>query len=322
MRVIPAAAALLPLCLLANPLAGQNAECSPYSTTNTTYNVCNAAVDGTRLFHPVLGLLISGGNPVLGSARPLGGFPHLSLTARVNATQVQLPDLSYDGSSSSVPLDDEIVAPAPLVEGALGLWGGLPGGLLSIDALGSAQLLPTDQFDNLRLDSDARTIGSIGLGLGYGARIGVLRGAFPIPAVSVSVMRRDIPRMTYGDLTDATQDYQYSVDLRATNVRVVASERLALLTVGAGLGWDKYTGDAVIAFRDPLTSVPQPPIAIGLDNTRTMAFLNAALSLSVIRIAGKLGYQAGKDQKLPTTFEGVNDAGGRMFGGLGLEFGF
>lgn len=322
MRRVRTAAVLLPLCLLAAPLAGQNSECSPYSGTTSTHNVCNAAVDATRLFHPVLGLLISGGNPVLGSAKPLGGFPHFSLTARVNATQVQLPDLNYDGSSTTVPLGDEIVAPAPLVEGALGLWSGLPGGLLSIDALGSAQLLPTDQFDNLRLESDARTIGSIGLGLGYGARIGVLRGAFPVPSVSVSVMRRDIPRLTYGDLTDASQDYEYSVDLHATNLRVVASERFAMLTVGAGLGWDKYTGDAVVAFRDPLTNLPLPPVGIELDNTRTMAFLNAALSLSVVRLAGEFGYQSGKDQKLPTTFQGVDDTSGRIFGGIGLQFGF
>jgi hypothetical protein len=313
---------LVPILLtgLAAPVFAQNDECSAYA--GQAQNVCDAAVDGTRLFHPVAGLLVSGGNPIIGTAQSLGGFPHAFVGLRVNAVKVGLPDLNYDGSSSTVPLDDEMYFPSPVVEAGLGLWRGMGNGLLSIDALGSAQLLPTTQIDNLTVDDDARQIGSIALGLGYGARVGILKGSFPVPSLSVSVMKRTIPEIQYGDISDASQDYQYAVDLQATNLRAIASTQFGPLNVAAGLGLDKYTGDATILFREPFLGIVQPPIEIELDNTRTMVFFDALLDLPVFKLAGEIGYQAGKDQDLPTTFEGIDDTSGKVFGSVGIRFGF
>jgi hypothetical protein len=198
----------------------------------------------------------------------------------------------------------------------------LNNGLLSIDLLGSAQLLPTDQVDNLTVDEDARSISDIALGLGYGARVGLLQGSFPIPAVSVSIMKRTIPRIQYGDITDPSQDYQYGVDLQATNIRLTASTRLLFINIAAGLGWDNYTGEAEILFREPVSNLPQPPIDIELDNSRTMMFLDALLDFPIFKIAGEIGYQSGKDQDLPTDFEGIDDTKGKIFGSVGVRFGF
>ena len=63
---------------------------------------------------------------------------------------VVLPDLDYTGSSSTVPAGDEVLVPAPLIEGALGLYKGMSGGLFAVDLLGSAQLLPTEQLEELQ----------------------------------------------------------------------------------------------------------------------------------------------------------------------------
>jgi hypothetical protein len=301
------------------PLAAQNEQCDAYS--GDVQNVCNAGLDATRAFHPLAGLLVSGGNPVLGTANTLGGLGHFSLAARVNAVKLVLPDLDYDGSTDTVATEDEIWAPAPLVEGGLGIFGGMPGGLLSVDLLGSAQLLPTDQIDNLSVDSSARHIGSLALGLGYGLRVGVLREKGPIPAVSVSWMRRDIPEISYGSVTGG-DDYAYSVDLHATNLRLVASKHLVLLDLAAGIGWDRYTGDAAIQFSDPLTGIPQAPIEMKLKNSRTMAFANAGLNMGVVKLTGEAGYQGGKDQKLSTDFENFDTKKGKFFAGLGLRVGF
>jgi hypothetical protein len=313
---------LVPLLLItATSVQAQgNSECSIYLAQ--AQNVCNAAIDGTRLFHPIAGLLVSGGNPVIGTAQTLGGLPHFFISARVNAVNVQPPDLNYDGSSSTVSTDDNMIFPAPLVEGGLGLWKGLNRGLLSIDALGSAQLLPVNKIDNLSVDPDARKIGDVALGLGYGARIGIIRGNFPLPSVSVSVMRRSIPEIQYGDITDASQDYQYAVDLDATNIRAVASMRLLILNLAAGLGWDRYTGGATIIFRDPLTNLPQPPINLKLTNSRTMVFADAVIDLPVFKIAGEIGYQAGKDQHLSTDFDGIDTNKGHLFAGAGVRLTF
>jgi hypothetical protein len=318
MRAAPLVSGLF-LAAIVSPVLAQTPECSPYA--GSAQRVCAAAVDGTRAFHPVIGVLVSGGNPMIGSAATLGGLGHASLTLRANAVQVVLPDLTYDGSSSTVPAGDKLWAPAPLVEGALGIYRGVGNGLLAVDLLGSAQLLPTDQITNLTVDSGARQIGGIALGLGYGARVGLLRELGPLPAVSVSVMRRDIPEITYGDVTAGDQ-YSYGVDLHATNLRLIASKHLLFLDMAAGLGWDKYTGDAVIQFSDPITSLPQPAIPLKLNSSRVLGFLDAGMSLSVVRLTGEVGYQGGKDQNLSTDFQDFDTTKGKFFAGLGLRVGF
>lgn len=313
-------AALLTLGL-ASEAAAQNSECAPYQAINQDYNVCNAAIDGTEVFHPVAGLLVSGGNPVLGGIGTLGGFGHFSFTARVNATKIHTPDLNYDGSGgTTVGKGDEIFAPAPLVEAAIGLFKGF-NGLLSVDALGSAQLLPTNAIDNLTVDKHARKIGSIALGLGYGARIGVFPGKAIIPSVTVSVMRRDIPRITFGDVTGNGDNYSYSVDLHATNLRAVAGYHLGLADVGVGLGWDKYTGTADVTFV-PTIGLAQTIGDIKLNNTRTMSFLTAGVNLAIVKLGAEVGYQFGKDQHLATNFDGNDPSKSRLFAGAGLRIAF
>jgi hypothetical protein len=318
MRAAPLVAGLF-LVATALPVLAQTPECAAY--VSNAQRVCAAAVDGTRAFHPVIGVLISGGNPTIGSAAALGGLGHASVTLRANAVQLVLPELAYNGSNTAVPAGDKFWAPAPLVEGALGIYKGMGAGLLAIDFLGSAQLLPTDQIDNMTVDADARRIGDIALGLGYGARIGLLREMGPLPAVSVSLMRRDIPQISYGDVS-AGDRYSYGVDLHATNLRLVASKKLLVFDMAGGLGWDKYTGDAVIRFRDPISGLTQPPVAVELENTRVLGFLNAGMSLSVVRLTAEVGYQGGKDQELSTEFEDFDTTKGKFFAGLGLRVGF
>jgi hypothetical protein len=315
------AAHLAGLLLLAvvSSAAAQTPECTGYFSN--AQRVCTAAVDGTRAFHPLMGVLVSGGNPTLGTASTMGGLGHAAMTLRANAVEVVLPDLNYNGSSTTVPAGDKFFAPAPALEGALGLYKGMPGGLLALDFLGSALLLPTSQIDNFTVDGDARRIGSIAIGLGYGARIGILREVGPLPAVSFSIMRRDIPQISYGDI-NAGDGYSYGVDLHATNLRLVASKQLLILGLAAGLGWDKYTGDAVIRFRDPITLTPQPDIPVELSSSRGLAFVNAGPNLSVLRLTGEVGYQTGKDQNLSSTFEDFDTTKGKFFAGLGLRLGF
>ncbi len=325
MRISRIAAAVTGLVVLAAPLAAQNAQCATYNSppfSSQDYNICNAAIDGTQVLHPVAGLLVSGGNPVLGSVKSLGGLGHFSLTARVNATQLRTPDLNYDGSTTTVGQDKKMYAPAPLVEAALGLFKGV-NGFFAVDALGSAQLLPTKAIDNLTVDKNARKIGSIALGLGYGARVGVFPGKAIIPSLTVSVMRRDIPRITYGNVTTGGDNYSYSLDLHATNLRAVAGYKLALFNVGAGIGWDKYTGSANIGFVPNGGVLPAQTInGIKLDNTRTMAFLTAAIDLPVVKIGAEAGYQFGKSENLATTFTGNDPSKKRLFAGAGLRFAF
>lgn len=303
----------VPLALATfQPAAAQLSDCTPFA--GTSRRICDAAVDGTRAFHPIAGVLVSGGNPVLGTANTLGGLGHFSITARANAADIVIPDPQYDGAAGEVPSREELYAPVPLLEGAAGIYGGLPSGLLSVDLLASAQLLPTNQIDHLTVDADARRIGDVALGFGYGLRVGILRDEGPLPAVSVSAMRRSIPQLAYGDL-DQGDRFRYGVDLQATNLRLVASKQFAALQVAGGIGWDRYTGDAEIRLRDQ----PGTVLSLALKESRTMAFLNAGLDLAAISIVGEAGYQSGRDKELSTRFEDFDTRSGKLFAGLGLR---
>ena len=303
------------LAAAAAPASAQGSQCSSFG--GPSRRICDAALDGTRAFYPVAGLLVSGGNPVLGTANTLGGLGRFSLTARANAADVVLPDPKYDGTAGEVPSSEELYAPVPLLEGAAGLFEGLPSGLLSIDVLASAHLLPTDQVEHLSVDPDARRIGDVALGFGYGARVGLLRDDGPLPAVSLSAMRRHVPRLSYGDL-DGGDEFRYGVDLQATNVRLVASKQFAAFQLAAGLGWDRYTGEADVQLREG----PDAPIEIDLKESRTLAFVNAGLDLAAVSIVGEAGYQGGRDQELSTDFEDYDTTSAKFFAGLGLRLGF
>ncbi|HYF39463.1 MAG TPA: hypothetical protein VD930_07255, partial [Gemmatimonadales bacterium] len=129
------------------------------------------------------------------------------------------------------------------------------------------------------------------------------------------------PKITYGDVSSGDR-YSYGLDLHATNLRLVASKQVAVLDLAAGLGWDKYTGDALIQFTDPITGVLQSNVPVELSNSRVLGFVNAGVSMSMVRLTGEVGYQGGKDQNLSTDFEDFDTTKGKLFAGLGLRVSF
>ena len=66
--------------LLVPPLAAQNPECAGVTALEGARETCNVAVDLARGYHPLAGLAISGGNPVLGSGAASGRLGSFSVT--------------------------------------------------------------------------------------------------------------------------------------------------------------------------------------------------------------------------------------------------
>lgn len=279
--------------------------------------VCNRAIDALKTFHPAAGIIVSGGNPSVGSARALGGLGHGFLAVRVNALTVVVPNPDTTTGAAAF----EGLVGAPVVEAGAGLSGGFFG----VDALFSATLLPTTAVANLRVDSGATRLGSLALGLGYGARVSVLPGAFPVPAVSLSVMRRTLPRVIYGQLAPSSLSsgdaFEFSTDLQATNVRLAASYRFSVVEVAAGFGFDHYTSQGGLRYYDnpPLNSIAS--VGFNPRNSRQLLFVNAAARLAVVTLGAELGYQTGKHQILSTSYS-FDASGGRVFGGVGVRLGF
>ena len=302
-------------------VTAQEPQCNGIPFPGAT-EACNTAVDAVRAFYPLAGMIVTGGNPVLGTAGSLGGFGHVTLTARVNAIKAALPDPTA-ATTSPVPSSFHGAVPAPMVEGALGVFKGIGGGLLAVDVLGSALILPTG-IDNLTVDSNATHISDAALGFGYGVRVGVLKGSFPIPAVSVSWMHRTVPRLRYGTLGPAAgtgDDFEFTMDLKGDSYRAVAGWKFVLVDVAAGIGVDRYKSmDTNIRFYDSPTTTRT--VVINPTNTRAVVFVNGGLSLAAVRLVGEIGLQAGKDQSYITQFSGFDPKAGHVFGGLGVRFGF
>jgi hypothetical protein len=307
------------LPVIAEPIQAQNPTCDLVRlVSGRVANLCDAAIDGTRAFHPVAGLLVSGGNPVLRTGAGGDGLGRFALTVRANTALVQLPDLSYDGSAETVPAGERLLFIAPLVEGSAGLYA-VPG-RLALEALASAQLLPTNQVEDLEVVPGGAQLGTAALGLGFGARAAVSLGS-SLPALSLSVMRRSIPRVQYGNIADVAEEFQYAIDLTATNVRLAASQRFRGFALAGGLGYDRYTGDAEIAVREPLLNLVGT-VDIELEASRWMLFANPSLEAGPLQVTGELGYQLPRSQDLATTFERFDPSSGRLFGGLGLRVEF
>jgi hypothetical protein len=153
--------------------------------------------------------------------------------------------------------------------------------------------------------------------------VGVLKGAFPVPSLSVSYMRRALPRIQYGVLAPplgSGDQFEFDTDLKADNYRIEAGWRFVLVDLAAGLGIDHYTSTAHIRFHDTPTTTRT--VTLDLANTRQVLFLNAGLSLVAAKLVAELGYQTGKDQHLTTNFSDFDPKAGHVFGGIGIRFGF
>ncbi len=308
---------LVLLTAIALPVAAQEPQCQ--NANPQAQAACNTMVDATKAFHPLAGMIVSGGNPVLGSAGTLGGFGHVSVTIRVNAIKASLPNPD-SAAQNPVPSSFDGYLPAPVVEAAIGLYGGHGGGLLSIDGLASAVLLPASRVPGMSVDPDAPKIGDVALGLGYGVRIGLLRGGFPVPAVSVSVMKRHLPRVQFGNVNAPTSDpADFATDFDAVNWRATAGMRVLFADVAAGVGIDHYTSAATIHYFDGLTT---HTVTLDLANTREVLFANAGLTMGLVKFVAELGYQTGTDQSFATTFSDFDPKAGHVFWGAGLRINF
>lgn len=316
----------LALALVAAPAVAQaqnNAECTgqSFSAYPQAMNLCNIAVDATHYFQPQLGLAISGGNPVVGSFRPLGGLGHFMLGIRATAFKTATPDLSANGSSSTVPRGDSVPLGAPTLDAGIGIYRGLAHGLLAVDLLGSIVAVPNNQKD-LHVDPNASTMGNFSYKIGYGARIGILRGQFPVPSVTASWMHREIPTVRFGDVPSG-DNYSYQIGLKATNLRVMAGWHVLFFDIGGGLGRDKYTGNSEIKFLNPDPLDPTiKTIPIALEATRSTIFADIGMNLLFLKIGGEIGKQMNNNLTTVSDFQGIDVRKGLTYASATVRFQF
>ncbi|HTS90036.1 MAG TPA: hypothetical protein VMG41_16195 [Gemmatimonadales bacterium] len=310
---------LVLLAGVARPSAAYAQTGSCPSDTTASARVCQAGIDLLNAFLPVEGILAGGGNPVPGTAGAVGRFGHFRVATRVGLVGLSVPNAGYDGSSDTVHADKRLLVPMPRLDLSMGvLTKKLPMGSAAVDLLGSAVLLPASATSRVRVDPDARSIGGVALGLGYG-----FRGAFTLagagPTISLSVMKRDMPSIRFGDLS-AGDRFSAATTLSAISARLMVGGRSGLLSLSAGGGMDLYKGTGTVSYAD--SSGADSTVAVSLSTSRILAVLNVALNLGPLSLWTDGGFQVGKKTTMTTVFQGTDPSAGRFFGGLGAALTF
>jgi hypothetical protein len=335
---------VLASAVLAAPIAAQqanpDAQCPPGTTdsfgipdqTRATQDACQKAIDLFRYMAPQLGTALAGGAPTLGQGGPTGGLGHFSIGVRVNAVMGDLPQvqdvpLSVQGAErDTYPLESQII-PLPTADLALGLFGGLPLGITSVgglDLLVSASYLPEFEADNIEVEVDGSSIK-----FGFGARLGLLQESLLVPGVSVSYLRRDLPKihMTARSQGDSLQ--VRDLDIQTTSWRVMASKSFFMFGAAAGFGKDRYESSTVISARvaerlgpPPTPAVTAGPIDIEQKLSRTTMFLDLSMNLPFFKLVGEIGQVSGGDVETYNQFDGSKADDSRTYGSIGIRFGF
>ncbi len=312
---------LLPGALRAQDTTSTTAAAAGPCPADTTASsrICQAGADALTIFLPIEGMLVGGGNPVPGTAAGLGKFGHMRLGARVGIAAVTLPSTAYDGTSDTVAADKRLTVPVPRLDLQLGLFSkALPLGTATVDFLGSAVLVPTGATTRIRIDENARSIAGMALGLGVGLRIGLTMPA-PRPSVSLNVMKRDMPRISFGDRGKGDQ-LSAGTNLSVISGRLMVGSRMKPLTLAAGAGIDLYSGTGYVSFAD--SSGADTTVTTDLSTSRIMTVVNVGIDLGPLKLWGEGGFQIGKATVLATTFQRNDPGSGHFYGGLGAAIQF
>jgi hypothetical protein len=300
---------------------------------NASRDVCLRTQDVFQLLAPQLGAAITGGNAVLGQGGTLGGLGHFTVEARVTSVlNGAIPDIpNWQGLSTTTPpasIELETMkapVPMPVIDGAIGVFKGLPLGLTNvggIDLLGSVAYIPTLTKSNFSVTPKSNTK------FGYGARIGLLQESLIVPGLSATWMKRDLPVTTMtgtGTFTGSSMSFTMAdATIKTTSWRLVASKSLILFGLAAGYGKDTY--DQSASFSGSATVLAQntafPTFTLAQKMTRSNVFANASINLLLVKLVAEVGQVSGGElQQAPfNTFSGGKADDSRTYGSVGLRF--
>jgi hypothetical protein len=313
---------------------------------------CVVVAQAVESAQPQLGILLAGGNPTLGTASTgglrLGVLPRVTGSVRLNLVGVRLPDLLVDdGAAARINRALGLPAPALGANVGVGVWPGIGvapgiGGIGSVDLMGSATYLPFRMLGVRGFDEESPDIA-----WGFGARVGLLRESFIAPGVSVSVMRRSLGRVAFGDVCrgSAIQDptsgpgfYQcvetnergdageFAFDLTNWSTRLAAGKRLLGLGLTVGLGHDRFRSDLEVGVRAPDDALGRFYRAddLRLAQSRTSAFVNLSYTLLVGTLALEGGVMQGGDavEGFRRDLSDFDPRKGTAFGSIGARIAF
>ena len=347
--VVTILAAMAPIAAGAQGVSG---NCSRSEVPGAAREYCFVVAQAVEAGQPQLGILLAGGNPTIGTASGgglrLGVLPRVNLSANLNLVFIRLPELLADqagGVASSV--NDVVGLPAPALSGTVtvGVFPGVSaipsvGGVGSIDLIGTASWLPLSAAG-----ADGFEGGASEVAYGAGVRVGIIRESFLTPGVSVSIIRRSLGEVAYGNVcpgvaitrgsaesfstgncTSAGDAGEFALDLTDWSTRAAVGKRLLGMGLTAGVGYDRFSSDLRFGFRAPEGTVAGQTnyfaraSGVDLDSDRWSAFLDASMTVLVATFGAEIGWMQGTEEiegfPAASDFEPGN---GTFFGSVGLR---
>jgi hypothetical protein len=321
--------------VLATALVAGGAWSSAFAQANScaiglTQDACQKAVDLYQYVAPQLGTAITGGNATLGQGGALGGLGHFSIGLRVNALAGSIPQVNdasaapvLTGARATAYKTKDVPIPMPTVDGALGIFKGLPLGLTNvggIDLLVSASYIPKVDRDEISIDPDSP------IKVGYGARVSILQESLVVPGVSVTYLKRDLPVLSLvgttnssiGGTTTTSTLTVNDLSEKTTAWRLVASKSLILFGISAGYGQDKYESSADA--NATISGQTSSKVSVAQTMTRGNMFVDLSFNLPILKIIGEVGQvSGGTAPSTVNTFPSKGIVDSRLYGSVGIR---
>ena len=247
-----------------------------------------------------IGLAGTWGGVLPGAAHSLGkrfadGPPRFEVTGRLGFVSFDLPNGGAGPATSSSSL-------RPALQAAFG--GGVFEGFRARPSVGG--VLALDLFGTLSWVSMPASVTGGGVQGGIGARVGLLRESFDVPALALVVSSSWAGESRFE--RPGTPSAALEVTPRITAIRAAVAKDLGGLGVGLSLGRDWYRGGVALL---PPSSQSELRIEEGsFANSRWAGALSAALNYLVLFLEGEVGWAAA----LSGPDSGNYEPGGQVFG--------
>ena len=322
---------LVACSLLAAPMAltaqGIDPRCPGLAPADrAAQDACQKAIDIFAFMTPQLGIGLVGGNALLGTGGALGGIGRFSIGVRGNAIRGRVPQVANVNAAvtgavrSDYGVDNQVVG-LPAIEGAVGLFGGIPLGVthaFALDALVSATYVPEFNRSNV-----AVSLPDGSLKLGFGGRLGVLAESFATPSVSLTYLRRDLPTTSIVATSGDDDISVTGIGVKTSAWRAVAGKSLGFVGLALGGGQDRYDSRATGSVRVNQAgfSVSGGPYDLSQKVTRSNMFADFSLNFPFVKFAAEIGRVSGGKIDTYNTFSGKRADDALTYASVGLRIG-
>ena len=311
--------------------AAVNAGAQQCGGSLTARDACRKAVDLVNFVSPQFAEALSGGNAMIAQGGSLGGFGKFAVAIRSTQVMGSIPKISDQGFSTAgesrtVYSTTSQLIPALAVDGALGIWRGLPVGLTHIgglDGLVSVTYMSAVDGGSVKLALEGSNTN-----FGFGARVGIIEETAMLPGISVSYIKRDMPRFSITGTTTTGNGVTTaggtiagtSLLVTTTSLRGTIGKRLGVFDLTGGFGQDKYQSSANVS--GAVTGFGSSTGTAVMAITRSNIFGGLALNLGAFKFAGEYGMASGGTAPTSTNDFGEAANKTRAYFTLGARIGF